>query len=56
MCYDAWPNGLCKCNQVKDLAMGRLLEEPGGPEAVSRVLIRRKEEGTTSKDLTMGQR
>lgn len=56
MCYPMWQKGLCKCNQVKNLAMGRLLEESGGPEVVSRVLIRRKEEGTMSKCLTMGQR
>lgn len=42
--------------KLKTLQWGRLLEEPDGPEVISRDLIRGKEEGTMSKDLTMGQR
>lgn len=39
MCHLAWRKGLCGCDEVKDLEMGKVVPDVlGGPDIITRVL------------------
>lgn len=42
-------NGLCRCDSIKNLEMGVVLDSPGGRSVLTRVLIRGRREGQSER-------